>query len=270
MNRRIYVMMLTAAALPAATVAHEGNVIASWVEQALQTVRERNASTPEAGRLYAMVTIAMYDAVNGIDTASGRGRQHALVPADGAPGHGSREMAAASAARAVLTALAPARTAVLDAELASQVGDSGGRHEMAVAAGLRWGEQVGWKVVELRLRDGTQAPAMISAGDGPGEYRTAFDSRWRSMAPFGIATKTTYVSPPPPALRSDEFAAALADVRSLGRQDCDPVRNEIADFWLAEARPVLTLDDVHCAWPTEDDALSAWTAALASLLEAWV
>lgn len=40
-----------------------------------------------------MVTVAMYDAVNGIDRARGHGRTHALVSPSGAPVNGHRAVA---------------------------------------------------------------------------------------------------------------------------------------------------------------------------------
>jgi hypothetical protein len=43
------------------------NAVTRWAEQAMQAVRAANVGTPNAGRLYAMVTVAMYDAINGID-----------------------------------------------------------------------------------------------------------------------------------------------------------------------------------------------------------
>ena len=58
------------------------NAVTRWAEQSLQAVRAANVGTPNAGRLYAMVTVAMYEAVNGIDSARNRfAREHALVPA---------------------------------------------------------------------------------------------------------------------------------------------------------------------------------------------
>src|SRR5688572_24524242 len=99
-----------------------GNAVTRWAEHAMQSVRAANVGTPNAGRLYAMVTVAMYDAVNGIDSVRNRfGREHALVPVDGAPGGGSRNAAIAAAAHAVLVALVPSQQAVLDAALADEL-----------------------------------------------------------------------------------------------------------------------------------------------------
>jgi hypothetical protein len=216
--------------------ANEGRTVTRWVEETLQTVRAQNVGTPNAGRLYAMVTVAMYDAVNGIDRASNRGRESALVPPNGAPPNGRREAAAAAAAHAVLTAEVPAQAAalnqVLDADLAA-LGPS-----TPVTKGRDWGRKVGKQVVSLRSNDGTQAALIMPAGTSPGAHRASFDARFRNMTPFGIATKAPYVSAPPPALTSAEYAAAFNDVKTLGVQDGDAERNQISSFWLAEGGTV--------------------------------
>ena len=69
-------------------------VIRNWNQQALDTVRVKSAIDAQAARLYAMVNVAIYDAVNGI--ASRRGifdRDPALVALDVADGLISREAA---------------------------------------------------------------------------------------------------------------------------------------------------------------------------------
>jgi hypothetical protein len=213
--------------------------VTRWSERALQTVRDGNIGTPNAGRLYAMVGTAMYDAVNGIDTADGDTRTHALVPATGAPAGASRDAAAIAAAHSVLstfmpqsyqdTVLDPAR----DADLAILDGN-----DPAVAAGIEWGTYVGEQVVVLRSTDGTQAPLIMPPGTGIGQHRAAFDTRFRHMTPFGIKSKERYLSEPPPALTSTAYAEAFNDVKTFGTQDNDPERNEISQFWVAEANTV--------------------------------
>jgi hypothetical protein len=210
-----------------------GNSVTRWAEQSMRTVRERNIGTPAAGRLYAMVNVAMYDAVNGIDTARRHGREHALVPALGAPVNGNRDAAVAAAAHAVLRALAPAQAPVLDAALAEDLAALG-ESDPPVVLGRGWGAGVGQQVVALRSADGTQSPLNIPAGSGIGEHRAVFDARYRNMTPFGITSLEPYASDAPPALTSDAYTAAFDDVKTLGGPDGDPERNEIALFWLAE------------------------------------
>jgi hypothetical protein len=152
------------------------NAVTRWAEHAMQSVRAANVGTPNAGRLYAMVTVAMYDAVNGIDTAQAIGREHALVAATGAPRRGNRSAAAAAAAHAVLVALVPAQMQVLDAALDAELATVTGGD---VSAGRQWGHYVGERVVSLRANDGTQAagrrdyPGWLRDWRAPRELRRA-------------------------------------------------------------------------------------------------
>jgi hypothetical protein len=172
------------------------NAVTRWVEHALEAVRSHNVGTPNAGRLYAMVMVAMYDTVNGIDRArnddddEGGGREHALVPPTNAPINGHRD--AAAAAHAVLVALTPDQVLELDAALVAELEVAGGGDKPHVAAGRDWGEYVGQQVVALRSTDGTQTAQNIptcsrfnnSVACEPGEFHTSFDARWRNMTPY--------------------------------------------------------------------------------------
>jgi hypothetical protein len=238
--------------------ASAGNGVTRSVEQSLDAVRAQNVGTPNAGRLYAMVTVAMYDAVNGIDRAHRRGRTHALVPPDGAPTSGNRDVAAAAAAHAVLRGVLrsdqpPVSDGTLDAALAAEIAAAGGRDDGGVAAGAEWGEYVGKQVVAQRSTDGTQSPQTIGMCSRfsdpfacePGEFHASFDARWRAMKPFGVADASAYGSPPPPAIDGSAYAVAYDDVRTCGSNSAaldalctDPTtpgqRQEISTFWLAE------------------------------------
>jgi hypothetical protein len=219
--------------LPHAAAA--GNIVTRWAEYAMQSVRAANVGTPNAGRLYAMVAVAMYDAVNGIDVAQGNGRQHALVPATGAPRTGNRNAAAAAAAHAVLVALVPTQIQNLDAALRAELTGAPGSDMMA---GRDWGQHVGKQVVALRSNDGTQTAEVIPAGSAIGVYRADFDARFRNMKPFGVRGIAPYVSEPPPVLTGNAYARAFEDVKRFGQQDGNNERNEIALFWLAEGGTV--------------------------------
>lgn len=239
-----------------------GNAVTRWVEHSLEAVRVQNVATPNAGRLYAMVTVAMYDAVNGIDRARGHGRQRALVSPAGAPVNGSREVAGAAAAHAVLIALlradrSPISDRALDTALTAEIDAAGGQGARPVTAGTDWGRHVGNQVVALRSSDGTQAAQTIAACSRfgaplacePGEFHASFDDRWQRMAPFAIANSSLYLSSSPPVLTSGEYAAAYEDVRTCGSNNpssdelcADPTtpadRAEISSFWLAEGGTV--------------------------------
>src|SRR5262245_41387127 len=105
----------TAQAQPAAD---SGAVVRNWNQLALDTARTKNLIDAQAARLYAMVDVAIYDAVNGIESRHGSSdRDHALVPPDGAPAQGDTTAAAASAAHAVLIGLYPDLASRFDAQL---------------------------------------------------------------------------------------------------------------------------------------------------------
>jgi hypothetical protein len=241
--RRPTIAVLTSLAVLLSTQAWADNAVTRWVEHALQTVRVQNLSTPAAGRLYAMTTVAMYDAVNGIDRARHLStREHAVVPPQGAPALGDRRAAAATAAHAVLMSFVPAGSAqalALDYELANELLALDSLPDGFVAAGQDWGAQVGAAVVAARAADGTQVPETQSAGSAPGEFRLPFTgAQFRHMAPFGVDSVTPYLtlSAGPPDLASPEYAAALNEVKTLGdANDADATRAAIARHWQAEA-----------------------------------
>jgi len=193
-----------------------GAVVRNWNQLALATARAKNASDAQAARLYAMVNVAIYDAVNGIASRHGsHDRDHALVPPDGAPAQGDSMAAAASAAHAVLVGLYPDLASQFDAQLASDL--SGLRHSGPVSAGRDWGDHVGAEVLAARANDGSSPDETQPPGIGPGQFRAAWSGvQFRNLLPFAIADANRYVSPGPPALTSLDYAAALAEVKLLG------------------------------------------------------
>ena len=229
------VLLMTAAATPHVDggYAPAGEIVTRWVDRALQAVRSGNVGTPAAGRLYAMATAAMFDAVNGIDAARHRGREHAIVPATGAPALADPRAAAAAAAAEVLRSLVPSQDATLRDALEADLAALDAQR-WRVQAGREWGEHVGREVLAARLTDGTEAAVLMPAGTGIGVHRAAFDARFANMNPFGVATIARYALGPPPDIRSEAYARAFNDVKTFGQSDDDDRRNEIALFWLAE------------------------------------
>jgi membrane-associated phospholipid phosphatase len=192
--------------------------ILTWNELALNAVRKANLIDAQAARLYAMVNVAMYDAVNGIESAHGPGqRASALIDAAGAPQNGKLDAAAAAAAHAVLVALDPARASMYDTQLNNDLATLGQHPKNS--AGQTWGDNVGRRVVEARANDGsspTEAPQ--PAGAGPGQFRAIFrDPQFRFLKPFGIANSSVYKGAGPAPLPSLDYAAAFYVVKILGK-----------------------------------------------------
>ena len=95
-------LTLALAWVPSATRAGE---VLEWNLMALQAIESSGQSAPEAARSLAMVHAAIYDAVNGID-----GGFQSYYVSGAAPTGASMEVAAASAARTLLTQLFPSMT----------------------------------------------------------------------------------------------------------------------------------------------------------------
>jgi len=169
------------------------DAVRGWNELALTAVRATRASDADAARLYAMVDVAMYDAVNGIRPQ----RAPALVPGPG-PRDGDPQAAAVAAAHAVLVRLDAPRAADYDTRLAADLARLGSGH--GVTSGANWGAQVGERVVAARADDGSTPVESQPAGAGPGVFRATWaGTQYRHVRPFAVADPSRYVPGPPPA-----------------------------------------------------------------------
>jgi hypothetical protein len=226
---------------PSATAGRQPprNPIYTWNELALETARTQQLSDAQAARLYAMVNVAMYDAINGIESVqSGLGRDHALVGPAGAPINGNRYAAASAAAHAVLTQLYPVLTNRYQAQLDADLADIPGGPPKT--QGAAWGAGVGNQVVALRQNDGSTPNETQPGGTGPGEFRAAWSGvQFRNLTPFAIADPSRYITSGPPSLTSVQYAAALAQMKILGSAAIsDSYALETYTFWASGAGTV--------------------------------
>ncbi|BBH71725.1 hypothetical protein ACTI_84100 [Actinoplanes sp. OR16] len=194
--------------VPVTKPAPDIDAVGTWNELAVDAVRLNRSTDADAARLYAMVNVAVFDAVNGIT----RQRTPALIPATG-PRHADQQAAAVSAAHAVLTGLDPARAGDYDTQLAADLRQLGKGKE----AGAAWGATVGGQVVAARAADGSTPVESQPAGTGPGVFRAAWSGvQYRTVTPFAVKNPAAYVPGPPPALTSTAYATAFAEVATLG------------------------------------------------------
>jgi hypothetical protein len=206
---------------------HDGAVVRDWTALAFAAVRNARATDAAAARLYAMVSTAMYDAVNGLDSHP---RWSVFVPPSRG-NDGDPAVAAAAAAHAVLTALFPALQSSYDGQLTADIarGQSPGQSNH----GRAWGEHVGATVLAARADDGSQPAQTRGTGAGPGQYRGTFAGvQYRNLAPFAIANAAAYATAAPPALGSADYAAAFNDVRTVGNGNvADPAASATFQYW---------------------------------------
>jgi predicted lipoprotein with Yx(FWY)xxD motif len=186
-------------------------------------------------RNFAILHAAIYDAVNSID----RSHEPYLIEIH-ARRNASEAAAADAAAYRTLLGLYPSQQQTLDetysAELA-EVPAGPARDE-----GVRVGEQVARDLLAVRADDGSQAtPPPFVAGTDPGAYRPTppnfpapVFTNWGQVTPFVLDRGDQFRPAPPPAVTTDAYASALAEVRSLGASNSTTRtadQTQIATFW---------------------------------------
>ena len=173
---------------------------------------------PQIQRTWAMVHLAMFDAVNAIEGGYTPYQAALPAPAIGA----SSEAAAAAAAHGVLVRLFPARAADLAAALAvslSTIPDGA-----AETSGVAFGDAVAAALYAARLDDNMLAAGPVyTSTDEPGDYQRTPGAPpqpvntgapgWR---PFALANASQFRPSGPPQLGSGRYAQDLDETRRLG------------------------------------------------------
>jgi hypothetical protein len=226
-------------------------------------------------RMYAMMHIAIHDALNAIDR---RFRPYAYD--DKARARVSLDAAVAAAARDVLVQLlseipAPFPPVCIGNGITSVETD----YTAALAAipdgprkrqGLNIGQDAAAAVLALRADDGSDTPLIDDAypqGVNPGEWRFtpdvpfAFGPGWGTVTPFVLRDGAQFRPGPPYAVVSDKYTAEFNEVKRLGGDDVTTPserteeQTQIGFFWI-ESSPL--------AWNR-----IARTVAVAEKLDLW-
>jgi len=203
-------------------------------------------------RIYAMMHVAVHDALNAIDRRSRPYAFDAEAEAGSSP-----DAAVAAAARDVLVAL----IAQLPLELHSQACiDAGvtsveGAYTAALAAipdgeskaqGIAVGQAAAAAILDLRANDGAVGPFLNFAcpqDTEPGEYQCTpgtpfivFEG-WANVTPFVLKHSSQFRPGPPYRVGSKKYAADFNEVKSLGGDDITTPsartadQTEIALYW---------------------------------------
>lgn len=212
------------------------DVILTWNEAALDTVRELRLGAFDAARTYAVVNAAIFDAVAGADPfldlnpAVVDMQPRRIVSRSGA----ARTAVATGAAHAALAGLFPERAEIYDAakdEILDGLPGKGRGIERAAS----FGAEVGAEVVSVRSEDGSIPKVTQPAGSGPTKFRADFGSAaFADMDEFIIDDASIYKSDGPPPTSSPEYLAAHTEVRLLGDARYENQEyEEIFSFWKA-------------------------------------
>jgi hypothetical protein len=220
----------------AETSVTRGDVIIAWNQTMLDAIQMTMDTLGLSTRTMAMVPAAMYDAVNAIDRFGSVFQ--VSVPASEAQG-ASPEAAASEAAYDVLSSLIPQEQPMFDATRAETLANI--PDGAAKTAGLAVGDTVAAGILGWRANDGSNVQVPYVPGTAPGEWRptppdysVAWGPNWGHVTPFAIPSAAQFLPPPPPALNSHAYAAALNMTESLGAKNSPtrpPQETQIGDFW---------------------------------------
>jgi hypothetical protein len=208
-------------------------------------------------RMYAMMHVAIHDALNAIDR---RSRPYAF-DADAAPWT-SADAAVAAAARHVLVPVIsqipfPFPAACLQAGIASVEIDYAAvlasiPDGAAKAGGIQLGQAAAAAILALRASDGSDTPLLDFAypqGTGPGEYRFtpgfnfAFAPGWGEVTPFVLNDAKQFRANGPYNVTSKKYTADFDEVKAFGGDGITtpsartPEQTQIGLFWI-ESSPL--------------------------------
>ena len=206
-----------------------------------------------ASRAMAIVHIAMFDALVAIE---GGYETYTRIPRIGVSTLASTRAALAQAAHDTLAAMFPSQKQTfareLDASLDRLPLDA--RHSV----GRMVGANAASRILRARKHDGSHhaEPTMgdgFTPSDEPGKWRPdpisgselALGAKWGRVEPFVLAASDQFRAPAPPAMNSEEYAAAYEEVQRLGGDgvttptERSDEQTFIGIFWAYDGTPSL-------------------------------
>ena len=208
-------------------------------------------------RMYAMMHVAIHDALNAIER---RSRPYAFNV--NAPAGVSADAAVAAAARVVLVAAiaeipAPFPPACLDAGIASVEADYAAALSLIPAgppraAGIALGQASAAAILALRVGDGSDTPLLdpnFPQGTEPGEWRFtddlfAFAPGWGDVRPFVLQHANQFRPAAPYPVTSHRYTLDFEEVKRRGGDGVNTPNDRTSDetqaglFWL-ESSPLM-------------------------------
>lgn len=218
-------------------------VVIAWSQEAYEVgFAEDRFLTFKAHHATAMMHLAMHDAVNAVVPRYQRHAFHGTDPLAGStPSAGSTASSGATASSGETTSAGAATSTEVAAAqaahdvLAARYPDAGDRLDALLA---QWRRIAAPEAAERAAALGRKAAAAVLAAGGgsgwdtpgshafraaPGAYRATdpassfvLQPGFRSARPFTLDRGDQLRPPPPPPLASREYAAAFAEVKSLG------------------------------------------------------
>ena len=234
---------------------YNNEMVLKW-DGVISSAIDKTSPNPVESRSYAMVTLAMHDALNNVypkyeTYAMKNGTVITKTPSE----KDFTEMANAAVAQAaydVLIFVAPGWKAQADeifdqylTELALHAGGIGEITEVA-AKGLEIGHNAASAILAKRQNDLRPAFVTYPQGTQPGEYRSylpftkanpprwpenaVFAPDWGNLTPFGLNSGNQFRPVPPYPVNSPEYTADYNEVKRLGCNECPDRTQEQSDM----------------------------------------
>jgi hypothetical protein len=215
-------------------VALRADEVTNWNLVATNAALAAGQSPPLQTRTYAIVHIAIHDALNALDRRNG---PYALETR--AVQGGSTTAAVAAAARDALIALVPSQRESIEKAYAEAI--AGVSDEAARASGVAIGQASAKSILSRRIGDGSDGTAGWSPGLMPGQYRptppanaTPILPHWGRVTPFVLRNPWQFRVDSPPDLYSDKYAAEVNEIKLIGGATSrlrNDEQSEIARHW---------------------------------------
>jgi hypothetical protein len=246
---RIVALMLIAGLFAVSPLRVSGatpDTVLEWISVMNTTVLTARTAPNVTGRVVALVSASVFDAVNGIAP-----RFRPLHVRPDAPRKASQRAAAMQAAYAILMKLYGAQqggilTGQHDASLAALASTE---KPESIAAGVAWGQSVADAIWAWRLTDGFVPPpppffgvqSIAGTPNSLGFWRptppanaSGATPQLATITPWELTRPSQFRLPPPLALNSPEYAADLNEVREMGSLSStsrSSEQTEVALFW---------------------------------------
>ncbi|MCG9970927.1 vanadium-dependent haloperoxidase [Christiangramia crocea] len=232
---------------------YSNEVVLQWNELLSQSIDDL-MPLPAESKIYAMVTLAMHDALNNVvpkyETYT---LDNLEVDATGISKkniHSIADAAVSQAARDMMVQLFPASAAAADAQLNSIL--AGIEDSDLKIRGINIGKNAAAAMLEKRANDFPLRFETYIGGTAPGEYQVnympfmlanppiwpanaAYAPNMGELTPFGIISGDQFRDEGLYPLNSSEYVADYNEVKSLGCTNC-PMRTdeqtEIGAFWI--------------------------------------
>jgi hypothetical protein len=248
--------------------------VLEWIGIMNTTVLKAGTAPNVTGRVVALVSASVFDAVNGIEP-----RFHPLHVRSDAPRNASQRAAAIQAAYVILMNLYGAQqgatlTSQHDASLAALASTE---KPQSIAAGVAWGQSVADAIWAWKLTDGfapTPPPffgvqSIAGTPNSLGFWRptppanaSGATPQLATITPWVLTRPSQFRLPPPLALNSTDYIAELTEVSvmgSLSSASRSSDQTEVALFWalntplawdrvaaqLSEARGLSLTENAH-------------------------